>query len=105
MPVTGFDPHDDETAVFLDDRHAYHLVYWPHTVSPSSDGDVPAGITEMHQRADGQWCAGYVPFDRHDQPGECWTVESDDPLTLSPSLLCRECQEHGWIREGKWVPA
>jgi len=32
-----------------------------------------------------------------------WTVESLDPLTLSPSLLCRACGDHGFIRAGRWV--
>ena len=34
-----------------------------------------------------------------------WVVEQVQPLTLSPSILCRACQFHGHIREGKWVPA
>lgn len=34
-----------------------------------------------------------------------WRVEQVKPLTLSPSILCRICQRHGHIREGKWVPA
>lgn len=33
-----------------------------------------------------------------------WTVESWDPLTISPSLLCH-CGDHGFIREGRWVAA
>lgn len=33
-----------------------------------------------------------------------WQVESWEPLTLSPSLLCRSCGLHGFIREGRWVP-
>lgn len=36
---------------------------------------------------------------------EGWTVESWEPLTLSPSILRRECGCHGYIREGKWVTA
>lgn len=35
----------------------------------------------------------------------CWNVESWQPLTLSPSLLCRCCGNHGFVREGKWVDA
>ena len=27
-----------------------------------------------------------------------------DPLTVAPSLLCA-CGDHGFIRDGKWVPA
>jgi len=34
-----------------------------------------------------------------------WTVESWEPLTLSPSILRNECGCHGYIREGKWVSA
>lgn len=33
-----------------------------------------------------------------------WKLESEQPLTLSPSLLCRACKLHGYIRDGKWVP-
>jgi hypothetical protein len=34
-----------------------------------------------------------------------WHVESWEPLTLSPSVLCLECGDHGFIRSGHWVPA
>lgn len=36
---------------------------------------------------------------------EGWTVVSKDPLTISPSILCCQCNVHGFFREGKWVPA
>jgi hypothetical protein len=26
-----------------------------------------------------------------------------DPLTIEPSILCSDCQTHGFIREGRWV--
>ncbi len=34
-----------------------------------------------------------------------WTVVTKEPLTISPSILCGECGVHGFIRDGKWVPA
>jgi len=34
-----------------------------------------------------------------------WTQMSAEPLHLEPSLLCRLCGDHGFIRDGKWVPA
>jgi hypothetical protein len=38
-----------------------------------------------------------------------WQVESWEPLTLSPSILCAPdkggCGLHGYIRGGLWVPA
>jgi hypothetical protein len=33
-----------------------------------------------------------------------WQVDSWDPLTISPSVLCA-CGDHGFIREGRWVRA
>jgi hypothetical protein len=34
-----------------------------------------------------------------------WTLVNESPLTVSPSLLCRCCGRHGFIREGQWVRA
>lgn len=57
-------------------------------------------------------CCGDIRFDNDvgarvygDQPGPRWKVEAPDPLTVSPSILCRTCGHHGFIRNGKWVPA
>jgi hypothetical protein len=33
-----------------------------------------------------------------------WTISSEDPLTMSPSFLCH-CGFHGFVTNGKWVPA
>jgi hypothetical protein len=52
-------------------------------------------------------CSGFVHFDlpevvtvfpNHPK----WQVVSWEPLTLSPSILCRRCGDHGFIRNGKW---
>jgi uncharacterized protein DUF6527 len=55
--------------------------------------------------------AGY-PARRHlvdPAAGQTWTVTAADPLTLDPSLHCDPelggCGVHGWIRDGRWVPA
>lgn len=32
-------------------------------------------------------------------------VEQEDPLTVSPSILCPDCGLHGFIQHGRWVPA
>lgn len=38
--------------------------------------------------------------------GPRWTLEATDPITVAPSINCRgEHQHHGFIREGKWIPA
>lgn len=70
-----------------------------------------AGLIERHERADvpGEWHDGGIPFE-HPELGDIfgsratWKVESWEPLTLSPSILC-ECGVHGYIRNGLWVPA
>lgn len=69
--------------------------------------DHVVGIIEEHDSPTGR-CSGYVKFrGRGPNPdgAPSWVVESEELLTLSPSLLCRTCGHHGFIREGKWVPA
>jgi hypothetical protein len=73
-------------------------------------GDVWIGIHEWHKEGD-EYSAGFVAFTGRTRPdwwrsdSPTWEVLNEDPLTLSPSLLCGACKHHGWIREGKWVPA
>lgn len=45
-----------------------------------------------------------VPLNDFMPRDKVWRVESLDPLTVSPSLLCT-AGHHGFIREGRWVPA
>ena len=87
--------------------------------APVNIGD---GVSVRFERSDGVidglfWdhgCAsgpggGSIAFDlpsqAHVPASVRWTLESLEPLTLSPSLLCRWCGRHGFIRDGKWVPA
>lgn len=69
-----------------------------------------AGLMESHPRPDnGERCYGGLLFDLPDVreafPGRpLWTVESLDPLTISPSVLCTICGHHGFIRGGRWEP-
>lgn len=65
-----------------------------------------AGATVSHRKPDGSECASGVMFAGTPASDDVtWTVESWEPLTLSPSLLCRLCGDHGFIRDGRWVPA
>lgn len=59
------------------------------------------GLYYEHPCAGGKLAPGWVPF-----TGEYrWEVQQSDPLTITPSLLCRVCGHHGFVRNGKWVPA
>ena len=70
------------------------------------------GASIAHKRPDGGDCDGWIAFAGRAwadsfSPGQIatWTVESDEPLTLTPSVLCRACGDHGFVRGGKWVRA
>lgn len=65
------------------------------------------GLIESHRTPESRECSGTVTFDVPEATGlkgPRWTVESWEPLTLSPSILC-SCGNHGFIRDGRWVPA
>lgn len=65
--------------------------------------DSHAGVNVGHFHDDGTWCEGGVLFVEMDgRP--TWTVESWQPLTISPSVAA-PCGLHGFIRNGEWVPA
>lgn len=71
-----------------------------------------AGASISHPRADdiSRTCSGAVTFDLPETShlaadDHRWRVVSWDPLTIEPSVLCRICGDHGYIREGRWVPA
>lgn len=71
---------------------------------PTCDHVTPCGVLWYHNTPSGEPCAsagGYVPLRG---PGG-WTLQSVDPLTFSPSVLCMRCQRHGFISGGKWVGA
>lgn len=34
-----------------------------------------------------------------------WTLVSEEPLTIRPSVHFVDCGVHGFITDGKWVPA
>ena len=63
------------------------------------------GVAYRHPNGKSGECEGWVPFKDRYIEGQGWDVLSEEPLTLSPSLLCRTCGHHGFIRNGQWVPA
>jgi len=98
----------------LGDGHFYRFAGWfpDRDLNPQYDGipDVARYAAMVrHLTPAGIPCMGGVTFDsetaRRIEPGKpTWTVESWEPLTLSPSLLC-SCGDHGFIRDGRWVKA
>lgn len=94
--------HDEHEYLFgdIDIGHGVWISY----VNTKAGNDM--GIIETHPaNTDTGRCSGAVFFEGSGHNGPLWTVESRDPLTLSPSLLCRVCGHHGFIKSGRWVPA
>jgi hypothetical protein len=67
------------------------------------------GIIDHHLKPDGRPCGGgAVLFDlpvNADVAVDKWTLVSRNPFHLEPSLLCRLCGDHGFIRNGAWEKA
>ena len=93
----------------LGSGHWYSWVGW----APDRDlnpqyNDMPDdphyGATVGHLNQSGEECLGFLTFAKW-APVPVWELESTDPLTVSPSVLCTACGDHGFIRDGKWVVA
>jgi hypothetical protein len=67
------------------------------------DGEL-MGIAYDHLRPDGQTCIrnSWLPVER---TPDSWQLVAVEPLHIEPSVLCTACGDHGFIRDGKWVPA
>lgn len=96
--------------------HTIRFVGWgpDRALNPRYEGipdDPHAGAIVDHAKPIGGECeGGFVTFDSAPAPvladgRPTWHIESWEPLTMSPSLLCSACGDHGFIREGRWVPA
>lgn len=67
-------------------------------------GDV-LGVLLVHPCAarGGQATQDFIPTKY--MPGRDWELVSRDPITLSPSVDYTCCGLHGFVRDGRWVPA
>lgn len=80
-------------------------------ITPITDDQtgIQVGLMERHTCVEGRLSRGYVPFQGAPAnlfPGPSrWAVVTMEPLTLSPSIACHTCPNHGWIRDGRWVAA
>ena len=106
VPGMAFDLGHDHWGEF--ERWAPNRELNPHTANLP---DVERyGLLIFHRNPAGERCAGFVTFagdvQRQLEPNRpnVWQVESWEPLTISPSVLC-SCGDHGFIQDGRWVPA
>ncbi len=111
--MPGFPPPD--YAEDIGDDHSITWFGWypDRDLNPqyANAADIPnMGVVVYHHRPGGEWCSGAIHFDRPeireligDRP--VWQVMSMNPLHVEPSVLCKLCGDHGYIRDGRWVPA
>ncbi len=104
----------DPDGIDIGDDHQIKFFCWApdRTLNPQYAGmpDIEkAGCMIWHKNPkDGSQCCGAINFEsmRALVPDRAiWQVQSLDPLTVSPSVLCMRCGDHGFIRNGRWVKA
>lgn len=85
-----------------------------HMLSPfvQQGEETVIGYAVWHHCQEGRWAAGGVYFDIPQLPARIredgrstWTLVSSNPLHVEPSILCRACGDHGFIRNGRWEAA
>lgn len=87
--------------------------YLEPTTCHGHPGDGVTGYIETHPRKDGDGpdpCTGGISLRGHGHgtrgdgsPRPEWNRTGEDPLTLTPSILCRVCGAHGFVTAGRWV--
>ena len=90
----------------LDIGHGVTIKFFQRS-DAAPEGPQRVGITIEHPLASAETgrCMGAAFWwKRHGEGGPIWTLNSLQPLDLSPSFLCH-CGFHGFIRNGAWVPA
>lgn len=115
-------PDGAEYDIDLGDSHFGRYVGWFPDRDIPSNAERYAGIADIERvglyiyhpapgKTESGHCAGFVQFDTPEiarvftNPRSRWQVESWDPLTISPSVQCGTCGDHGFIRGGKWERA
>lgn len=70
------------------------------------------GLAIVHLTPNGLPCQSLIHLDGPVQQeilrsSQIWQRDSaeGEPLTVSPSIQCGHCSDHGFIRQGKWVKA
>ena len=79
-----------EKLIQLDEQHSVRIQY--------DENEQPVLLTTYHPDGKGGDCFGTVEI----KEGE-WKIHQEDPLTISPSIVCDYCPSHVIIKDGKWI--
>jgi hypothetical protein len=111
--------HLPSNAVDIGENHWYAWVGWSpdRDLNPQYEGIEDTdkyGVSVGHLTPEGEPCQSFATVKgsiqialavRAGKETPMWDLIQEEPLTLSPSLLCRRCGDHGFIRESRWVVA
>lgn len=103
VPCERTDPADYDTCSIVGDHTHDTVLTWDRAA-----GTV-IGLAMWH-RTEGGWCTAGLYFANTPRPdgrtenSRGHTLEQLDPLHVEASLLC-DCGHHGFIRDGRWIPA
>lgn len=109
-----------KASVSVGKDHYIRIIYWTPdgrgigTTQPEDDW-VAIGLNEYHKNELDQWCGGYITFDnvpeaalyidRYGGKLSGHVLDNLDPVSVSPSLQCKSCPSHGFIKAGCWSDA
>lgn len=116
---------DTSNSIPLGSDHSYDFIYgdalwwednWPKkkwlniTHKNGSPEEILTGMVIWHKRPDnGETCGVLIHFMRPLQTSEkeldypIWEVSMMKPLSIHPSIICKVCKDHGFIKEGRWL--
>ncbi len=71
------------------------------------DDGVPVGLLLTHpcSARGGEAVQDFIPVSPYPYPKEPWKLVARDPITLQPSVRYDCCGLHGFVTNGRWVPA
>jgi len=76
---------------------------------PDLEDGVPVGVLLSHPCAarGGGVVEDFIPIDYPGNvlPERHWRLTAREPISIEPSVHYTCCGVHGFLREGKWVPA
>lgn len=109
-PAEAFAQDEGDLGTVIDAGGGHYLMP---TTCHGHPEDGWTGFIEVHpDPKTGKPCRGGLALRGHGHgtrgdgsPRPEWDLVSAEPLTLAPSILCRVCGSHGFVRSGRWVGA
>lgn len=86
----------DKDIIDVGDGHIIRLMYTDDTETEIAS----MVLMHPHLKNPDMMCQGFAEV----REGE-WEIVEHDPITIWPSFVCSDCDDHGIVKQGKWYPA